>query len=43
MTFTEQAVFGSAADGDIREKGTGIGFTRLEEAMAEALEGGQSR
>ncbi len=33
MTFTEQAVFGSAADGDIREQGTGIGFDRLREAM----------
>jgi len=34
MTFTEQAVFASAADGDIREQGTGIGFTRLQQAMA---------
>ncbi len=34
MTFTEQAVFGRAADGDIRESGTGIGFDRLAEAMA---------
>jgi uncharacterized protein YndB with AHSA1/START domain len=40
MTFTEQAVFGSVADGDIREHGTGVGFTRLREAMSEALEGG---
>jgi len=35
MTFTEQAVFGSVADGDIRERGTAVGFTRLQEAMAE--------
>ncbi len=34
MTFTEQAVFGNAADGDIRECGTGTGFDRLGEAMA---------
>lgn len=34
MTFTEQAVFGSSADGDIRESGTAIGFDRLREAMA---------
>lgn len=34
MTFTEQAVFGSSADGDIRENGTGIGFDRLREVMA---------
>ena len=38
MTFTEQAVFGSAADGDIREHGTGFGFTRLQEAMAKLAE-----
>jgi uncharacterized protein YndB with AHSA1/START domain len=38
MTFTEQAVFGIEADGDIREHGTGIGFTRLQKAMGEALE-----
>jgi uncharacterized protein YndB with AHSA1/START domain len=37
MTFTEQAVFGNARDGDIRESGTGEGFDRLREAMAEAL------
>lgn len=36
MTFTEQAVFGSAEDGDIRERGTGEGFERLREVMAEA-------
>ncbi|WP_332692828.1 SRPBCC domain-containing protein [Devosia sp.] len=35
MTFTEQAVFGDPADGDIREAGTGIGFTRLQQAMLE--------
>jgi len=35
MTFTEQAVFGSASDGDIRESGTGIGFDRLIEVMAD--------
>ncbi len=40
MTFTEQALFGSAFDGDIREHGTGIGFTRLHEAMAETLQVG---
>lgn len=40
MTFTEQAVFGSTADGDIREHGTGIGFTRLQQAMTEVLEDG---
>ena len=34
MTFTEQAVFGMPGDGDIRESGTGIGFDRLQEAMA---------
>jgi uncharacterized protein YndB with AHSA1/START domain len=34
MTFTEQAVFGDAKDGDIRESGTGIGFDRLVEEMA---------
>jgi len=38
MTFTEQAVFGSVADGEIRERGTGVGFTRLQEAMAELRE-----
>ena len=37
MTFTEQAVFGNAADGDIRESGTGKGFDRLREVMADAL------
>lgn len=35
MTFTEQAMFGQAADGDIRESGTGTGFERLCEVMAE--------
>lgn len=35
MTFTEQAVFGDPADGDIRESGTGIGFDRLRAIMAE--------
>ncbi|WP_232846711.1 SRPBCC family protein [Devosia beringensis] len=35
MTFTEQAVFGSARDGEIRENGTGIGFDRLVAVMAE--------
>jgi hypothetical protein len=38
MTFTEQAVFRTAADGDIREAGTGIGFDRLREAMLEDQE-----
>lgn len=38
MTFTEQAVFASAADGDVREQGTGLGFTRLQHAMAELAE-----
>lgn len=33
MTYTEQAVFGSARDGDIRESGTGIGYDRLVEVM----------
>lgn len=33
MTFTEQAVFSDATDGDIRESGTGVGFARLQEAM----------
>lgn len=37
MTFTEQAVFGDAKDGDIRESGTGVGFDRLREAMAAEL------
>jgi uncharacterized protein YndB with AHSA1/START domain len=39
MTFTEQAVFGRSTDGDVREQGTGIGFARLQEIMAETLEG----
>jgi uncharacterized protein YndB with AHSA1/START domain len=34
MTFTEQAMFADAKDGDIRESGTGIGFDRLAEIMA---------
>ncbi len=37
MTFTEQAVFGDARDGDIRERGTGVGFDRLREALAADL------
>lgn len=40
MTFTEQAVFGDARDGDIRASGTGVGFDRLREAIAADL--GQS-
>ena len=42
MTYTEQAVFGSVADGDSRESGTGVGFDRLVSVMAdtsEALQG----
>jgi len=38
MTFTEQAVFGTVQDGDIRESGTGTGFDRLREAMAAEIE-----
>lgn len=38
MTFTEQAVFANSADGDMRESGTGIGFSRLQEIMADVLE-----
>ncbi|SFE89660.1 SRPBCC domain-containing protein [Roseivivax sediminis] len=38
MTFTEQAVFTSATDGDAREAGTGIGFARLQEAMTDYLQ-----
>ncbi|SHG94196.1 Uncharacterized conserved protein YndB, AHSA1/START domain [Kaistia soli DSM 19436] len=34
MTFTEQAVFGRARDGDIRETGTGSGFDRLRDIMS---------
>jgi len=38
MTWTEQAVFGNVADGDMRESGTGVGFDRLIAAMeAEAV------
>ena len=33
MTYTEQAVFGTVRDGDIREHGTGIGFDRLIAAL----------
>lgn len=36
MTFTEQAVFGNPSDGDIRETGTGTGFARLQQVMAES-------
>ncbi|WEK04682.1 MAG: SRPBCC domain-containing protein [Candidatus Devosia phytovorans] len=35
MTYTEQAVFGSVIDGDMRESGTGIGFDRLVTVMEE--------
>ena len=35
MVFTEQAVFGTPADGDIRESGTGLGFDRLAAVMAD--------
>lgn len=38
MTFTERAVFANPADGDMRENGTGIGFSRLQEIMADVLE-----
>lgn len=38
MTFTEQAVFANPADGDMRESGTGIGFSRLQDIMADMLE-----
>ncbi|WMT89444.1 SRPBCC domain-containing protein [Pelagibacterium sp. H642] len=38
MTFTEQAVFASVKDGDIREAGTGIGFARLQEVMFDYIE-----
>jgi uncharacterized protein YndB with AHSA1/START domain len=37
MTFTEQAVFNDARDGDFRESGTGVGFERLREVMAASL------
>ena len=36
MTYTEQAVFGAIADGDIRENGTGAGFDRLVDVLAAA-------
>ena len=39
MTFTEQAVFANRADGDMRESGTGIGFSRLQQIMADMVEG----
>lgn len=38
MTFTEQAVFDDAKDGDIRESGTGVGFERLREVMAASVD-----
>ena len=38
MTFTEQAVFANPSDGDIRESGTGIGFSRLQDVMGEMPE-----
>lgn len=38
MTYTEQAVFGTVSDGDIRESGTGIGFERLREVLLATLE-----
>jgi uncharacterized protein YndB with AHSA1/START domain len=34
MTFTEQAAFRNPTDGDVRERGTGDGFSRLQEVMA---------
>lgn len=34
MTFTEQAAFADARHVDICERGTGVGFDRLREAMA---------
>jgi uncharacterized protein YndB with AHSA1/START domain len=37
MTYTEQAVFRSVADGDVREAGTGVGFERLREILADDL------
>lgn len=40
MTFTEQAVFASLADGDRRESGTGTGFERLRAVLEQALEAG---
>jgi uncharacterized protein YndB with AHSA1/START domain len=40
MTFTEQAVFGDAADGDVRESGTGIGFERLHQVMLQVDQAG---
>jgi uncharacterized protein YndB with AHSA1/START domain len=38
MTFTEQAVFGNPSDGSIRESGTGVGFSRLQEVMGDMVE-----
>lgn len=35
MTYTEQAMFRDAVDGDMRQSGTGAGFERLREVMAE--------
>ena len=39
MTFTEQAVFANSADGDMRESGTAIGFSRLQDVMRHIPEG----
>ncbi|WP_457584877.1 SRPBCC domain-containing protein [Ensifer canadensis] len=36
MTFTEQAMFADAKDGDVRESGTGLGFDRLCQVMETA-------
>lgn len=41
MTFTEQAVFANPADGDMRQSGTSIGFSRLQDIMADMLESAQ--
>ncbi|MDZ5696704.1 SRPBCC domain-containing protein [Chelativorans sp. M5D2P16] len=38
MTFTEQAVFADANNGDIRESGTSVGFSRLQKAMMDYVE-----
>lgn len=38
MVFTEQAMFDNSVDGDIRQNGTGIGFTRLQQAMADLVD-----
>ena len=37
MTYTEQAVFGTVGDADLRESGTGTGFNRLSDVMAADL------